>query len=701
MADDEGPPEITPWGERDEPDKLFGGFWWVSAERHGGLYLTAEQRKAIPESLRGHSRDGDGIWWEENSAWSLPVMCLLAGRPESSLTEEEQEKLYFADQTCRDEYPREWEQLTGRRLMPGESQTLDGEIAERHGFDGSGPLPGGTRFHTLVLAADEDEQARNAGRVHMQVVHAGDEGNEFTKTYAVPAPITREFALVENKPENLATWLAGKGCKLDCEDGPAVVERRPDGEIRETWYRDGHWHRTDGPALVERTADGSTLFEDYFLEGGRVAKEAVVFPERGTFDALLAAAEQGETAEVKRLVQSGANIHGCDDAPLRAAAQHGNGETVRALVVAGAKVGAWDEMALRCMVHRGDTETVKFLLDKGADIFAIEDKVVKDIERQGRSELAGVLRDAEAARMGAGQHNKDRGEMMGAVRDGSMTDEDAAHMTVTYKTPEGDAVTRIYAIGEELVRENQKLPFHDFLTGRELNKFLQDRDCKLDCSTGPAVVEHRADGSSHEEYRRDGELHRADGPARIERGSDGSVILDYFLHGEAVVKETLQNPRQPWPGNRRAVSFTDTGVEAKDIFEKRAEAESLKSHSPGNEPQRDTGAVKELTIKNLTEDPWLVLDHPIPEDADPRLLKAARAAAVVCRYEAEDLIAAEPEGPHAQTLDRIDAIFTDIRHRLGEPEPAALPLDPEMEKTLNELEKTWQAQPQKQHDRER
>jgi hypothetical protein len=175
------------------------------------------------------------------------------------------------------------------------------------------------------------------------------------------------WALDENKPagQELAAWLADKGCKLNCEAGPAVVERRADREIRETWYRDGHWHRNNGPALVERAADGSTLFEDYFLEGGRVAKEAVVFPERGKFNALLAAAEKGETAEVNQLAQSGANIHGSDDAPLRAAALHGHGDTARTLVEAGANVDAWDGTALRCMVHRGDTETVKFLLENG------------------------------------------------------------------------------------------------------------------------------------------------------------------------------------------------------------------------------------------------------------------------------------------------------------------------------------------------
>jgi hypothetical protein len=73
----------------------------------------------------------------------------------------------------------------------------------------------------------------------------------------------------------------------------------------------------------------------------------------------------------------------------------------------------------------------------------------------------------------------------------------------------------------------------------------------------------------------------------------------------------------------------------------------------------------------------------------------------VCRYEAEDLIAHDPQHPHARDLKKIDAIFTDIRHRLGEPELEGIKLEPEMEKTLNELEKTWKPEPQKQHDRER
>lgn len=117
MPADEKPPWETPWGtERDEPDKYFGGFWWVHTSRHGGLYLTPEQQEVIPESLKVYSKNETGEWWEENTAWSLPVICLLSKRPESSLSEAEREVLHQAHDTAQEEYPDEWEQLTGREL---------------------------------------------------------------------------------------------------------------------------------------------------------------------------------------------------------------------------------------------------------------------------------------------------------------------------------------------------------------------------------------------------------------------------------------------------------------------------------------------------------------------------------------------------------------------------------------------------------
>jgi hypothetical protein len=104
---------------------------------------------------------------------------------------------------------------------------------------------------------------------------------------------------------------------------------------------------------------------------------------------------------------------------------------------------------------------------------------------------------------------------------------------------------------------------------------------------------------------------------------------------------------------------------------------------------------RELTVENLSEDHRLVLDHPIPKDADAQLLKVARAAAVACKVESEI------ESPNSPDLKKIEAILTDIRTRLGEPEPKPIPIAPEMEKTLNKLEKSWKTKPHKQRDFDR
>jgi hypothetical protein len=73
----------------------------------------------------------------------------------------------------------------------------------------------------------------------------------------------------------------------------------------------------------------------------------------------------------------------------------------------------------------------------------------------------------------------------------------------------------------------------------------------------------------------------------------------------------------------------------------------------------------------------------------------------VCRVAAEDLITHRPEDPHFSDLKKIDAILADIRNRPGQPEPKAKLLEPEMKTILDELEKSWNAQPHKQRDRER
>jgi hypothetical protein len=53
------------------------------------------------------------------------------------------------------------------------------------------------------------------------------------------------------------------------------------------------------------------------------------------------------------------------------------------------------------------------------------------------------------------------------------------------------------------------------------------------------------------------------------------------------------------------------------------------------------------------------------------------------------------ERPSSHDLKKIDAILTDIRKRLGEPELEPKPIEPGLKATLDELEKKWTAQPQK------
>src|SRR5437899_2988864 len=128
MTDDDRPPENTPWGHKDFEDEPIPGFTTVSTSRHGGLYLTAKQREDIPDALKQYSKDGKGMWWEEDCAWSLPVIWLLSKRPQASLSPREEEYLDHAHAAARDYYPDTWENITGRKIRPGESYKRDQEI---------------------------------------------------------------------------------------------------------------------------------------------------------------------------------------------------------------------------------------------------------------------------------------------------------------------------------------------------------------------------------------------------------------------------------------------------------------------------------------------------------------------------------------------------------------------------------------------
>jgi hypothetical protein len=88
----------------------------------------------------------------------------------------------------------------------------------------------------------------------------------------------------------------------------------------------------------------------------------------------------------------------------------------------------------------------------------------------------------------------------------------------------------------------------------------------------------------------------------------------------------------------------------------------------------------------LLEDPENVLEFPLPPDASTALLKAGRDAAL--SYPIADDI---PSFVRNKLEFALEQRLTEIRHRLGDPEPEPKPLEPEIETALDELEKKWNA----------
>jgi ankyrin repeat protein len=108
------------------------------------------------------------------------------------------------------------------------------------------------------------------------------------------------------------------------------------------------------------------------------------------------AAEKGNTREVERLLQAGADVHARGDAALRWAAAHGHTETVALLLQAGADVHAENDDALRRAALLGHTETVALLLRAGADVHADDDYALREAADDGYTETVALLLQAGA-----------------------------------------------------------------------------------------------------------------------------------------------------------------------------------------------------------------------------------------------------------------------------------------------------------------
>jgi hypothetical protein len=107
---DRAPPK-TPWGEKQfesyDPEL---GLTRVETAGHGGIWLDEEQRAQIPDYLKIHSQGGDGQWWEEDCAWSLPTMYFLSQRPGKDPSDHFMAE--HAKETAREYYPDCYKKLS-------------------------------------------------------------------------------------------------------------------------------------------------------------------------------------------------------------------------------------------------------------------------------------------------------------------------------------------------------------------------------------------------------------------------------------------------------------------------------------------------------------------------------------------------------------------------------------------------------------
>ncbi len=68
------------------------------------------------------------------------------------------------------------------------------------------------------------------------------------------------------------------------------------------------------------------------------------------------------------------------------------------------------------------------------------------------------------------------------------------------------------------------------------------RNGKWHREDGPSLVRRFANGTTEETYHRDGKLHREGGPAYVRQGADGRTLELYYRHGEFVKEERLVQP---------------------------------------------------------------------------------------------------------------------------------------------------------------
>ena len=66
--------KITPWGKVQFSQTFADGIIAYSTASHGGLWISAKRRKAMPEAIRSKETFAGGNWYEEDCDFALVVL---------------------------------------------------------------------------------------------------------------------------------------------------------------------------------------------------------------------------------------------------------------------------------------------------------------------------------------------------------------------------------------------------------------------------------------------------------------------------------------------------------------------------------------------------------------------------------------------------------------------------------------------------
>jgi len=123
----------SPWGAVQQAERLAPGIHQVSTAGHGGIKLSPQRNRKVDPSLR--SADG---WYEEDCDWAIPAITFPDEPAFRRITERMADPgnqyrdrsaiadgITHAERLIREYYPDEYEKLTGRPILPGQSSTRD------------------------------------------------------------------------------------------------------------------------------------------------------------------------------------------------------------------------------------------------------------------------------------------------------------------------------------------------------------------------------------------------------------------------------------------------------------------------------------------------------------------------------------------------------------------------------------------------